>query len=39
MTALVAFVGEPGDALLGFGPQRLSQHPPRTLADDVIRST
>jgi hypothetical protein len=34
--ALVALVGEPGDDRIGLGLQRLGQHPPGTLAHDVI---
>jgi hypothetical protein len=34
--AFVALVGEPGDDRIGLGLQRLGQHPPGTLAHDVI---
>ena len=33
---LVALAGEPGDARIGLGLQRLGQHPPGALAHDVI---
>ena len=36
MPALVALVGELGDIGVDFGLQRLGQHPPRTLPDDLV---
>jgi hypothetical protein len=36
VAALVALVGEPSDALLDLGLQRLGQHPPGTLTDNLI---
>ena len=35
-SGLIALVGEPGDVVGDLGLQRLGQHPPGTLADDLI---